>query len=285
MRHYARGVAFSPRAIPTPRARAACLPDRGRRRAKDLPFGNNKATDLLAIADRVLEGEIAYREGKRDAAFKSSVEPSCSRTVCATTNRRRGSTTRHTLGAALLDAGLAKEAEQVFRTDLDRLRATAGASMDSPAACACRKEPRRRQGLRRLPEGLDRRRLRDHLSMRVSARTLRHSKKARRWFDHRHAARPYPRRMSEHSRLIVTVKPAARPTCDVDRMSRLHTYWLPDPSELGGPPVVVAEAAVANGSPGTQTSELVLASTPKRREMTSTPIDSAASKTSVHRAG
>jgi len=123
MRHYARGVAFSAKGNTNSargeqlafRTAAAVVP-------KDLPFGNNKATDLLAIADRVLEGEIAYREGKRDAAFKS-----LRRAVVLEDGLRYDEPpswilpTRHTLGAALLDAGLAKEAEQVFRTDLDRL--------------------------------------------------------------------------------------------------------------------------------------------------------------------
>jgi tetratricopeptide (TPR) repeat protein len=122
MRHYARGVAYS--------AKGDAKSARGEQTAfqtaaavvpKDLPFGNNKASDLLAIADRVLEGEVSYREGKKDDAFKAL------RQAVALEDKLKYDEppswilpTRHTLGAALLDAGQAKEAEKVFRADLEQ---------------------------------------------------------------------------------------------------------------------------------------------------------------------
>lgn len=81
----------------------------------------NKTSDLLAIAVEVLSGEIAARRGDLDAAaarLRKGVEledslnydepPPWSNPV------------RQNLGAVLLDAGRAAEAEKVYREDLER---------------------------------------------------------------------------------------------------------------------------------------------------------------------
>jgi len=123
MRHYARGVAYSAKGDTTAArseqkafaAARAALP-------ADSRFGNNAAPDLLAVADRVLEGEISYREGNRDAAIatlrqavalesKLSYDEPPSWILPA----------RHTLGAALLDSKKPRDAELVFREDLVHL--------------------------------------------------------------------------------------------------------------------------------------------------------------------
>src|SRR5262249_56374952 len=39
--------------------------------AKDATFGNNKAADLFAVGDDMLEGEILVREGKMEAGIKA----------------------------------------------------------------------------------------------------------------------------------------------------------------------------------------------------------------------
>lgn len=119
--HYASGVALAAKGdVATARkARAAFVAARAAVPPEAF-FGNNSAADVLAVADRVLEGEIAYREGRRDDAF---------------TALRRGVEledalrydeppawilpVRQTLGAALLDAKLPREAEPVFRRDLE----------------------------------------------------------------------------------------------------------------------------------------------------------------------
>lgn len=123
MRHYARGVAYSAKGD-TQKARAEQAAFATARAAlpADAMFGNNKAPDLLAIADRVLEGEITYREGNHQAAFESLRE------AVVLEDRLKYDEppswilpARHTLGAALLDAKKHEEAEHVFRQDLLRL--------------------------------------------------------------------------------------------------------------------------------------------------------------------
>jgi len=120
MRHYARGVAYSAKGD-TKAARteqAAFAAARAALPATSI-FGNNKGPDLLAVADAVLDGEISYREGNRDAAFVS-----LRRAVALESALNYDEPpswilpARHTLGAALLDAGQPREAEEVFRADL-----------------------------------------------------------------------------------------------------------------------------------------------------------------------
>jgi tetratricopeptide (TPR) repeat protein len=86
---------------------------------KDYTFGNNLAADLLAIAHKVLDGEMAARAGRLDEsiallregaklqdALRYDEPPDWIQPV------------RHTLGAVLLRAGRPAEAEKVYREDL-----------------------------------------------------------------------------------------------------------------------------------------------------------------------
>ncbi len=86
---------------------------------EDAAFGNNRASDLLEIAARVLDGEMLAQEGKlaeaasileeavvREAKLRYDEPPDWIQPV------------RHTLGAVLLRAGRAAEAEKVYRADL-----------------------------------------------------------------------------------------------------------------------------------------------------------------------
>jgi tetratricopeptide (TPR) repeat protein len=86
---------------------------------KDWRFGNNSAADILAIASKVIEGEMSARQGHlaiaitalRDAAqledgLRYDEPPDWLQPV------------RHTLGAVLLKAGQPADAEQVYREDL-----------------------------------------------------------------------------------------------------------------------------------------------------------------------
>ena len=123
MRHYARGVAYSAKGD-TKSARAEQTAFATARAAlpADSLMGNNKAPDLLTVADRVLEGEISYREGNRDSAFASlrrAVELEGALKYDEPPSWILPA--RHTLGAALLDARLPREAELVFRSDLEHL--------------------------------------------------------------------------------------------------------------------------------------------------------------------
>lgn len=91
-----------------------------------LPAGTklqqNTAADGLAIADHVLEGEIAFRKGEIDKAVAALSE------AVRREDRLRYieppdwlQPARHSLGAVLIAAGRFPEAEAVYRADLKRL--------------------------------------------------------------------------------------------------------------------------------------------------------------------
>lgn len=80
---------------------------------------NNKVVDLLAIAEQMLLGELLYRQGDYDAAFR------CLRASVALDDALAYDEpwgwmqpTRHALGALLLEQDHAYEAEAVYRADL-----------------------------------------------------------------------------------------------------------------------------------------------------------------------
>ena len=88
---------------------------------KDRTLGNNSAADLLSVASNLLDGEIAAKDGRLDAAvallregvriedgLRYDEPPDWMQPV------------RHTLGAVLMRAGRYPEAEQVYRDDLAR---------------------------------------------------------------------------------------------------------------------------------------------------------------------
>jgi tetratricopeptide (TPR) repeat protein len=85
-------------------------------------FGNNTAAGILDVAAGMLEGEIAYREGKVEAGLAA-----LRRAVEAEDGLRYDEPpdwilpVRHALGAALLQSKKPDEAEAVFREDLRRL--------------------------------------------------------------------------------------------------------------------------------------------------------------------
>jgi tetratricopeptide (TPR) repeat protein len=122
MRHYNRGVAFAAKgkvesareAQTSFRAAVAKVPE-------DARFSNNKAADLFAIADQMLEGEILFREGKLKEAI-AALEKAVSRE-----DKLRYAEppdwyvpARHSLGAILLRDKQAEAAEKVYREDLRR---------------------------------------------------------------------------------------------------------------------------------------------------------------------
>ena len=80
---------------------------------------NNTCLDILAIAAEMLKGEIAYRQGRFDAAFahlRRSVELDDSLPYDEPWGWMQP--TRHALGALLLEQGRVEEAETVYRADL-----------------------------------------------------------------------------------------------------------------------------------------------------------------------
>jgi tetratricopeptide (TPR) repeat protein len=81
----------------------------------------NPATDMLAVADHMLAGEIAFRRGDIDTAVSDL------RVAVELEDKLRYmeppewiQPVRHALGAILLSAGRAAEAEAVYREDLQR---------------------------------------------------------------------------------------------------------------------------------------------------------------------
>jgi hypothetical protein len=84
--------------------------------------GNNTAVDVLAVAELLMNGEILLGEGKVDASIAS-----LRRAVTGEDNLRYNEPpdwlqpTRHALGAVLVKNKRFKEAEAVYRVDLEKL--------------------------------------------------------------------------------------------------------------------------------------------------------------------
>jgi tetratricopeptide (TPR) repeat protein len=118
--HYARGIAYASknRLIDSKREREAFLTAKSKV-PSTTTFGNNKAAHLLEVADKLLQGEILYRDGKKSkgiAALKKG--------VTLEDNLRYSEPPdwihpiRHALGAILLEERRFTEAEAVYRKDL-----------------------------------------------------------------------------------------------------------------------------------------------------------------------
>jgi tetratricopeptide (TPR) repeat protein len=89
---------------------------------EDAAFGNNQAADLMAVAELLLDGEILFRAGETDAGL-ASLRQAVQREDLLRYDEPPDwiHPVRHALGASLLNAGRAAEAEQVYREDLARL--------------------------------------------------------------------------------------------------------------------------------------------------------------------
>ena len=120
LRHYARGVACSALGrVEEARAELEAFDHLAPQVPEDWSIGNNPAQTVLPIARGMLVGELRYREGQVDLAFLALREavaledglvydepPGWMQPV------------RHALGALLLEAGRAADAEAVFVEDL-----------------------------------------------------------------------------------------------------------------------------------------------------------------------
>jgi tetratricopeptide (TPR) repeat protein len=90
--------------------------------ADDAIFGNNRALDILAVADRLVEGEILYREGAKSAGIDALYEAAEREDELAYDEPPDWiQPVRHALGATLLMEGRYADAEAVYREDLARL--------------------------------------------------------------------------------------------------------------------------------------------------------------------
>ena len=120
--HHARGVALAAQGH-TDKARAEWLALQTS--AKDTPatatFGNNRAADIFAVAEAMLEGEILAQEGNLDDAI-ARLREAVKREDALRYDEPPGwiLPVRHALGGFLLRQGKVAEAEAVYREDLRR---------------------------------------------------------------------------------------------------------------------------------------------------------------------
>ncbi|WP_327692240.1 MULTISPECIES: hypothetical protein [unclassified Streptomyces] len=120
MLHYARGVALSATGrIKEADAERALFHDAVTRVPETRMLFNNTCADILAIAAAMLDGELDYRKGKREAAF-AALRRSIELDDGLPYDEPWGwmQPTRHAYGALLLEQGLVAEAEAVYRADL-----------------------------------------------------------------------------------------------------------------------------------------------------------------------
>lgn len=122
VRLYARGVAYAAKkqVAEAKTEQAAFLAAKSMISAEAM-FVLNPASDVLNIAEQMLAGEILYREGRTEdalAALRNAVEREEALRYIEPPDWIQP--VRHVLGATLLDAGRAEEAEAVYRRDLKR---------------------------------------------------------------------------------------------------------------------------------------------------------------------
>lgn len=122
IRHYARGIAFAAQGNVDQAVRERNeLAEIILKVDKQAMVGNSSALDVLAIAARMLAGEIAFRRGNSEESFELLREG-----VAIEDQLRYDEPpdwmmpVRHSLGAALMQAQKYDQAEVVFRADLER---------------------------------------------------------------------------------------------------------------------------------------------------------------------
>ncbi len=120
MMHYARGVAHAALGeVPAAEAEQVLFRQTAKLVPKSRQIHNVPCVQLLAIAEQMLEGEIAYRRGEYDAAF-ARLRDAIALEDDLPYDEPWGwmQPIRHALGALLLEQGRAAEAEAVYREDL-----------------------------------------------------------------------------------------------------------------------------------------------------------------------
>lgn len=121
-RHFARSVAFSALGqIGDARRELQNLEDVARDITDEWKMGNNPAAEVLAVAQTMAEGELAYREGRSEEAFRLLREAvALEEKLLYDEPPGWMQPVRHALGALLLADRRATEAEDVYRADLAR---------------------------------------------------------------------------------------------------------------------------------------------------------------------
>lgn len=118
--HYSRGVAYAAKGkVDKARSEQREFLAAKQRVPKDALTGINNAHKVLSIAERVLEGEIAYREKRIDEAVAKLREAvAIEDDLLYMEPPEWILPVRHALGAVLVSAGRHAEAERVYRDDL-----------------------------------------------------------------------------------------------------------------------------------------------------------------------
>jgi tetratricopeptide (TPR) repeat protein len=120
MMHYAKGVAHAALGdVSAAEIEQALFQEAAKRVPESRQIHNVKCVQLLAIAEEMLTGEIAYRRGEHDAAF-ARLRAAIALEDALPYDEPWGwmQPVRHALGALLLEQGRAAEAEVVYREDL-----------------------------------------------------------------------------------------------------------------------------------------------------------------------
>ncbi len=118
--HYGRGVAHAAKGqLPQARAERDAFAEAYARIPDTRYLFNNTARDILAIAGKMLDGEIDYREGRFDQAFshlRRAIELDDSLPYDEPWGWMQP--TRHAYGALLLEQGRVADAAEVYAADL-----------------------------------------------------------------------------------------------------------------------------------------------------------------------
>jgi tetratricopeptide (TPR) repeat protein len=122
MRHYARGIALSALGrTAEARAELEAFDEVAGNVGDDWFVGNNQAKVILPMARRMMEGEMAYREGNREQAFML-LRQAVAMEEALVYDEPPGwmQPVRHALGALLMGDGRHAEAQAVYEADLQR---------------------------------------------------------------------------------------------------------------------------------------------------------------------
>ena len=118
--HYAKGVAHAALGnVPEAEAEQSLFRAAVQRVPKSRWMHNVNCLDALAVAEEMLQGEIAYRRGEHDAAF-AHLRAAIALEDALPYDEPWGwmQPVRHALGALLLEQGRTAEAEATYREDL-----------------------------------------------------------------------------------------------------------------------------------------------------------------------
>ena len=121
-RRYARSVACSALGrTEQARAEMAAFEELAAEVPEEWTVGNNPSADVLQLARHMMRGELLFREGRHDEAF-AALREGIAIEDALVYDEPPGwmQPVRHALGALLMSAGRAAEAEEVYRTDLER---------------------------------------------------------------------------------------------------------------------------------------------------------------------